>query len=110
MAVYRRRETRSAGWEGRGTSQLLVRFGDARGADRSRRERRGDDDHHEGDRLEDDPEGVARDRVAEDDDAAGDARDVGGGAGDGDDRDGLAVLQAAGRRVEGDHRGEYRDQ
>ena len=39
------------------------------------------------------PSGVAGQRVAEDEDAAGDAGDVRGGAGDGDDRDGLAVLQ-----------------
>ena len=52
------------------------------------------------------PRRVARQRVAEDDDAAGDAGDVGGGAGDGDDRDGVAVLEAAGRGVEGGDRGE----
>ena len=75
------------------------------GADRRRREGRGDDHHDEGDGLDDDPDGVAGERVAEDDDPAGDARDVRGGAGDGDDLDGLAVLQALGRGVEGGGRG-----
>ena len=37
-------------------------------------------------------------------------RDVRRGAGDGDDRDGLAVLQAAGRGVEGGDRGDDRDE
>ena len=48
--------------------------------------------------------------IAEDDDAAGDAGDVGRGAGDRDDRDGVAVLQAAGRGVEGGDGGEDRDE
>ena len=56
------------------------------------------------------PTRVAGQRVAEDEDAAGDAGDVGRGAGDGDDRDGLAVLQAAGRGVEGGGRGGGRDE
>ena len=49
-------------------------------------------------------------RVAEDDDAAGDAADVRGGAGDRDDRDRVAVLQRAGRRVEGGGRADDRDE
>ena len=56
-------------------------------------------------RLDDDADRGAGQRVAEDEDAAGDAGDVRRGAGDGDDRDGLAVLQAAGRGVEGGGRG-----
>ena len=59
--------------------------------------------------LDEDAEHVGGERVAEDEDAAGDAGDVGGGRGRGDDRDGLAVLQAAGRGVEGDDRGEDGD-
>ena len=67
-------------------------------------------DHREGEELDDDAEHVGGHRVAEDDDAAGDAGDVGGGRGRGDDRDGLAVLQAAGRGVEADDRAEDGDE
>ena len=51
---------------GRGPRVALGRGGrDARGADRRRGERRGDDDHQEGDRLDDDAEGVAGHGIAE---------------------------------------------
>ncbi len=40
------------------------------------------------------PTVLLRERIAEDDEAADDAGDVGGGAGDRDHRNGLTVLQA----------------
>ena len=49
-------------------------------AHRRRRDERGDDDEHEGEGLDARCRGVAGHRVAEDDDAAEDAGDVGGGA------------------------------
>src|SRR5271167_3755664 len=61
-------------------------------ASRRRHERRGDDHHHEGQALSDDAERAGRHRIAEHDDPTGDAGDVRRGTGDGDDRNGFAVL------------------
>src|SRR3954454_8743935 len=60
----------------RGLKRGLGRAG-LRRAERRRRERRGGDHEHEGEALEHDAERVAGHRIAEDEDAAGDGRDVG---------------------------------
>ena len=101
-----RSRSRGCCWRRR-AGRLGVRRG---GPDGRRRHEGRDDDHREGEDLDDDAEHVGGHRIAEDDDAAEDAGDVGGGRGRGDDRDGLAVLQAAGRGVEGDDRAEDGDQ
>ena len=61
-------------------------------------------------RLQDNAEGAAGHGVAEHEDPARDARYVGGGAGDRDDRHRVPVLQTACRCVEGEYRGEGGDQ
>ncbi len=52
--------------------------------------------------------GPAPDRVAEDQNAADDCGEIGRDRGERDDLDTGAELQAAGRRIEGDHRGSHR--
>src|SRR5688500_13278151 len=72
----------SARWERLGGGGSRAALGRLRGAQRGGHEGRRDDDHHEGGRLDGDAERVGGHRVAEDDDAAGDAADVRRGAGD----------------------------
>ena len=106
LEVHSRRDARAAAERLRSRGLGVGRGG----PDGRRRDEGRDDDHREGEDLDDDAQEVGRHRVAEDDDAAEDAGDVGGGRGRGDDRDGLAVLQAARRGVEGDDRAEDGDE
>jgi len=70
---------------------------------RCRHERSSDDNEHECECLEHHSEGAGGHWIAEHEDPAGDAGDVGGCSRHRDHGDCLAVLQPAGGRVEGDH-------
>src|SRR4051794_2209929 len=81
------------------SGELRVRLGRAQ---RRRDDQRGGDHEDERGDLQGDADGVTGHRIAEDDDPAHDRGDVGGRGGGRDDRDGLAVLQAARGGEEGD--------